>query len=346
VVADDEVRSLLSTTAVRSLGYIRIMRPWPAAAAFAALALAQQTPVIRVPVRLVTIPTLVFSPDGRLLNGLAKSDFRLSDNRRPQAITLDAETNPVSLAIAVQANRDVREYLGFIAHTGSLIDALLAGENGATALIACADEVTLVKPFDSGDLAASLKKLSPEGKSSRMLDGAARAIDLLRQRPASDARILLLIGQPADSGSETSLDSVREEVEQENLTVYTLTLPELGKAFVSDTFSLQGVSWADRGGFRAGADLKHLLAVLDRAAAAQQAADPFSALTVATGGTQMRFRKQAELEGALAAIGLQVRSAYILSYAPDSRDPGYHTVSVEVASPGAKVYARPGYWMK
>ena len=322
------------------------MRAWLAFLVIGALALAQQAPVIRVPVRLVAVPTLVFSPDGRLLPGLQAADFHLLDNGRPQKLTIDTKSNPVSLAIVVQANLDVREYPGFIARTGSLIDALVTGEGGETAVISCNDEVTVLKPFDSGDLSAALKKLSAEGKSSRMLDGASRALGLLRERPASHTRILLLIGQPADGGSEAKLDAVREQVEQENLSVYTLALPEIGKAFVSDTFSLQGLSRAERGGFRAGTDLKHLITVLDRAAAAQKAADPFSILAAAAGGTQIRFRKQTELEGALAALGLQVRSAYTLTYSPESPETGYHTIAVEVASPGAKVYARPGYWLR
>ena len=45
------------------------------------------------------------------------------------------------------------------------------------------------------------------------------------------------------------------------------------------------------------------MTVLDRSATAEAGADPFSALTSATGVTQIHFRKQKEMEGALAAIG-------------------------------------------
>jgi hypothetical protein len=36
---------------------------------------AQEPPTIRVPVRLVTVPTLVFSSDNRPIPGLRQSDF-------------------------------------------------------------------------------------------------------------------------------------------------------------------------------------------------------------------------------------------------------------------------------
>jgi VWFA-related protein len=321
------------------------MRIW--LAAVAAVALAQQQTVIRVPVRLVTVPTLVFGADGRMVNGLTASDFRVLDEGRAQKITLDTESTPVSLAMVVQANLEARDYVPIIAKTGTLIDALIAGEGGETALLTSNDEVVVAKAFDSGDFSIALKKIPADGRSSHMLDAVSRAIDLLRERPANRTRILLLVGQPIDSGSETKLDALKEAAERENVTVFALALPMIGKSFVSDTFSLEGLSSRqDRGGFRAGTDLKHLINVLDRAAAAQQSTDPFSALTAATGGTQIHFRKQSELEGALAAVGVQVRSAYVLSFAPDSPAPGYHKISVETQQTGAKVYARPGYWSR
>jgi hypothetical protein len=68
-------------------------------------------------------------------------------------------------------------------------------------------------------------------------------------------------------------------------------------------------------------------------------------LVAATGGTELHFRKQRQLEDAIAAIGVALRSAYLLSYYPNSQEAGYHTVKVEVDVPGARVYSRPGYWL-
>src|SRR5690348_11142097 len=83
-------------------------------------AVAQQPPTIRVPVRLVSVPTLVVSKDGKYIPGLSVDDFRVTDNNRPQTITMDLVTLPISLVVAVQADQDVRAYLGFIARTGAL----------------------------------------------------------------------------------------------------------------------------------------------------------------------------------------------------------------------------------
>ena len=306
---------------------------------------ALQIPTIRVPVRLVTLPALVFSRESRLLHGLQLADFRVLDNGRPQAITLETTYAPVSVAIAVQVSQDVRQYVPFIAKVGSALDALLVGASGESAVLTYGSEITVVKPFDARDVQSTLRTISPSGKPARMLDAGTRAVTLLSQRPPSRARVLLFIGQPMDSGSESTLASLRDSAENANVAVYALTLPELGKAFVSDTFSLQGLSSrSDRGGFKAGVDAAMLISVLNRRSSAVAATDPFSILTAATGGTQFHFRKQRQLEDAIATIGVELRSAYLLSYYPNSAEAGYHNVKVEVDVPGARVFSRPGYW--
>lgn len=169
-----------------------------------------------------------------------------------------------------------------------------------------------------------------------MNDAGMRAIELLKQRPRTRARILLYVGQPADVGSEHSVDDVREQAEQENVSIYALTLPIFGKSFVSDTFSLRGLN------------LRRLIPSLQSGMirGSGAGADPFAMLTAATGGTQLHFRRQNELEEAIAIVGIELRSSYVLSYRPSRSEGGYHTINIEVNVPGAKAYSRPGYWWK
>jgi VWFA-related protein len=315
------------------------------AAAIFALAAQEAGPLVRVPVRLVAVPTLVFSGDGRLVHGLQARDFRIFDNGHPQKIRFDFLTAPVSVVIAVQANRDVRQYRPFIGRTGSVFDALLVGETGESAVLAYNDEVKIAKTFERGDCQSTLRNLPASGRKARMIDAGMRAIELLRQRPASRTRVLILVGQPMDDGSESTIADLRRDVEREGVWVYSLSLPEVGKAFVSDTLRLRGLSsQKDRGGFEAGVDLASLLGVLERSAQAAQSTDPFSVLAAATGGTQIHFRKQRELEDAISAIVVQLRSAFVLSYTPNSSEPGYHRIDIEAGIPQAKIFSRRGYW--
>src|SRR2546423_11458012 len=98
-----------------------------AATAIETLLTAQQMPTTRVPVRVITVPTLVFSNESQLISGLQKADFRVFDNGRLQTTLLDTTSMPVSVAVVVQANQDVRQYLPFIARAGSVIETLLVG---------------------------------------------------------------------------------------------------------------------------------------------------------------------------------------------------------------------------
>jgi len=309
---------------------------------------AQSTmPTIRTSVRLVTAPTLVFSKEGRLIPGLEASNFRLFDNGRPQKVALDTAAIPVSVAIALQANQDVREYLPFIAKAGTVIESLLLGESGEAAVITYRDEAEVVKPFetsDTSDVQSILRKVSAHGRDAHMLDAGRRGLELLRQRSAGRARFLIFIGQPMDCGSETTLPSLQEAADRDNVTVFAITLPEFGKAFVSDNFSLAALPKADRGGYQASVNLLALITALSRSSMAEAGADPFSVLTAATGGTQVHIRRQKEFEEAISAIGEELRSAYQLSYSPGTNEAGYHTIKVEVDVPNATVFSRPGYW--
>jgi VWFA-related protein len=301
---------------------------------------AQEQVTIRVPVRLVTAPTLVFTDDGRLLTDLKLSDFRLYDNERLQKIAVESGAAPVSVAVAVQTNLDVRAYVPFIAKVGSVVETMVAGEEGDSALLTYNSEVQVRKRFGSGDLQKELRAISPSGLRARSLDAGMQAVRMLAEQPPSRRRVLLLIGQALDDGSEAKLAALQDEAEKQNVAVFALVLPEIGKNFISDNFSLQGQP-AEGGGFIASTNLLKLISVLSHAGDGAADADPFTALSTATAGGLFHFRKQDELESILAAVGVQLRSGYLLSYYANTAEAGKHKIRVEVDVTGANVRTRP-----
>jgi hypothetical protein len=98
-----------------------------------------------------------------------------------------------------------------------------------------------------------------------------------------------------------------------------------------------------KGGYEANVKLNRLLPALNRIARAIAAKDPFSVLTTATGGIQLSFRKQNELENALFLIGEELRSLYVLTYSPNSLAPGYHKIRIQAQVANGTVFSRPGY---
>lgn len=226
---------------------------------------AQPPTTIRVPVRLVSVPTLVLSTQGRVIDGLQQSNFQLYDNNRLQTINLEPGSLALSVVLAIQTNDDVREYLPFIAKVGSVVDSMLVAQTGEAAVLTYNDEVTLRKPFGSSDVEATLQTLVPGGQPARMIDAGLQAISLLKDQPGARSRVLLLLGQSADSGSHAELSALVERAETENVSIYALALPVWGKSFVADSFKLSGLgSQAARGGYQTSVELTRLLPALTR----------------------------------------------------------------------------------
>jgi VWFA-related protein len=270
------------------------------AALTVAVLIAQDSTVIRVPVRLVAVPTLVYSRDNQLVPGLKKADFRVLDNGVPQKVDLDTDDAPVSVVIAIQANRDARETVPFIAKVGSVMEAHLVGATGRAAVLAYNSDAKVLKAFGSGDVRWAFRAVRAGGMEAHAIDAGMEAIAMLKERPRTQARVLLYIGQAMDRGSKANWATLEQEADRENVSIYGLI----------------------------SSDAKP---------------DPLSPLIAATGGTELHFHHQPELENAIGALGVELRSAYLLSYYPSSADAGKHTISVEVSIPGAKTRARPGY---
>ncbi len=288
----------------------------------AALLMAQDAPVIRVPVRMVALPTLVFSKENRLIPGLRQADFKVLDEGVPQAIHLNADFSPVSVVIAIQANHEERKSIPFIAKVGSVMEAHLVGATGRAAVIAYDKNISVLKPFGSGDVGLAFRALSSKGTGARMIDAGMQAIGMLKERKRTEARVLLFIGPVVDHGSEAEWSRLQEEAERENVSIYALN---------------------SSGGFENRArpenlDLGWLISTLGHSES-----DPLSPIVKATGGTELHFHGQRELEDAIGTLGVELRSIYLLSFYPTSDKPGRHALSVRVSIPGARIYARPEY---
>ena len=149
-------------------------------------------------------PVTVTDKSGNIVNGLTVKDFRLEDNRKPQAITEDVATHPISMVIAVQANLEVEKMLPMIQKLASSIQAQVLGDDGEAAVIEFDHRIQTLTDFtsDPDKLAAALKKLKAGSSQSRLNDATIEGINLLRKRPDSRRKVLLLISESGDKSSE------------------------------------------------------------------------------------------------------------------------------------------------
>jgi VWFA-related protein len=311
---------------------------------------AQSPPLIRVPVRVVTVPVAVVSARDKFVTGLKVEDFSLFDNGRAQNVRLDYMDGQISLAIAVETNDSVRAWLPEVRRVVSMIEALMVGEAGDASLTSFGDDVKTIQPMtgNAALLDKAFESIKPNGdKQNRILDALAEATKQLEQVSAARRRIILLIAQSGDVGSASSLRDVLRQLELNNITVYSLIMPRIGSELIGKSFSLQGAKQAfhrDDAGFVAGVDLGKLIPEIYRSEKAVSGADEISLITSELGGRIFSFRKPKELENGISLIGEELHTEYLLSYTPVQFEPGYHQIRVQVDRLGTVVRARPGYY--
>jgi VWFA-related protein len=303
--------------------------------------LAQQQPLIRVPVRLVIAPTSVTDQHGKFINGLTVADFTLFDNDVPQQIHEDADFLPISLAVVIETNLTVEGILPRIRELGPLLGTLVVGDGGECSIMTFDKHINVVQDFtsDLGRLQA-LQHVEFNYVSSHLIDATLQAIHLLKQRPPERRRILLLISETRDQGSESKLRDAVAEAELNNILIYSLNVSRLHAARQIILPAYGGPS-----GTALSLDLKALIKEIYGGIKTLVIENPLSVLTRYTGGRQYPFLKQHSLEEAVTKIGEEIHGQYLLSYSPSNlQEGGYHKIRVDLNKTGLMVRSRPGYW--
>src|SRR5579862_2613084 len=96
-------------------------------------------PVIRESFKFVAVRAAVMDKTGHIVNGLQPSDFRLYDNGRPQVITADIASQPLSVVVAIQSAAGVEKILPDVRKLSTAFETFVLGETGELALISFDD---------------------------------------------------------------------------------------------------------------------------------------------------------------------------------------------------------------
>lgn len=314
---------------------------------------------------LVITPVTVTDRAGNIVNGLGPKDFRLTDNGKVQKIDQDVAVYPISMVIAVQANAEVEKMLPAIQKMGSAISAQILGDDGEAAVIEFDHRIQTLGDFssDPDKLTAALKKLKPGSRSSRLNDATIESVNLLKRRPDSHRKILLLIAESRDNGSELKAREVLSAAEFAGVVIYAIdiskfvasvTAPPSANRSVLDNRPPGAVYAQGPGG---GVETPTTISQNNMGNWAPVIKDiydlakgifippPLEVYTTYSGGRQYAFKSQRELERAVADLGEELHSQYLLTYSPNNKDEaGYHNIVVQVLKPDMKIRARDGYY--
>lgn len=325
-------------------------------------------PTFRATVQVVVAPTLVLDGDGKFVHGLERQDFILLDNGKPQDIRVDVTFIPISLVVAVQANSAVEAVLPKVQKLGAMLHYLVAGEQGEVAVLAFDHRVQLLQDFtsDTDKIQEALKKLKPGSQNSAMVDAVLYGIRMLRRRPENRRRVLLLISETRDRGSEARKRDVLEAAQFANVSVYSLNINRLittltakappprpdpyppgarplpaGVPATPHTAAQVSGNPTNSGNFIP------VFVEIFKAVRDIFVDNPVELFTKWTGGTEHPFITQADLERAVRRIGEELHSQYIISYSPNNKEEGgFHEIQVLIRGRNHyKVITRPGYWM-
>ena len=285
------------------------------------------------------MPLTVTDQKGKLVDGLGEEDFLVTDKGRPVRIRVespDLTTAPLALIVAIQTNDLSAAALLKIRKIGSMVQPVITGERGAMALLTIEDRVTVSQEFTSDPtlMAKAFSRLAPgRSRSAVQLDAAAQAVEMFRSRPSGERRVLLLIGEAKDRGSTSKLEPVLEQLQRENIQVYTATYSATRTQFTTRASERPKPSGSE-------SDILAGLAELVRLGKVNTA----EALAAHTGGRNLSFATLHALEGIVMRVGEELHGQYLISF-PASGPEGFHPIGLTLRDAAKRTaVARQGYW--
>lgn len=322
---------------------------------------------IRVKVDLVTTPVTVRDSSGEMVMNLGPRDFRIFDNGVEQRIEhFDLGGDPLSFVLLFETSSRIQALLPAVRKSAILFTQTVIGPNGEAAVMGFNDSVDRLLPFSANaDLIEKTIARLPQGTSgARLYDAMSEAVGLLRNRPTNRRRVLVVVSEAADTGSEDKLGEVLREAQLANITIYSVGLSSTAAELRGPAKSGAPPAITPPGTFplppQPGTPqtptteqqrygnidlLAAAIWVVEHAANAARE-NSLEVAAVATGGMNVATFRERSIEKAVDEIGGELHAQYTLTYRPTGADPvGYHEIKVQVTRPGLKVRARPGYYL-
>jgi len=312
---------------------------------------------------LVVAPTAVVDAKGRYVDGLTADDLILYDNNVAQKTQLEWVTYPIDLVIAVQTSANAGAVIDKLGGSGILFSELLAAEGGETALITFSHEVRRHLDFTGNGerLTHALRMLRKEGGGPCTLDALREAFAMLERRSPGRRRIVLLVAEKRERGSESALADIAAQAQRLNASVYWLSFSPFLQPYTvraktmedlkpeAERIKVQKCAMCPKPDTRpAPPDLGPGGLIYGLGELARMSKPDLSELFPrATGGRSMGFLTKGALEKTIALVGEEIHRQYILTFEPKGGEAGqFHAVRVAVKGrPELTARTREGYWV-
>lgn len=190
--------------------------------------------VIRSDVRLVLLDVSVKDRDGGWVYGLAKDNFKIDENGRPQDITVFGNNDvPVTVGILVDNSRSMAPKRGEVLDAAT---AFVEESNPHDEIFVLNFNETVTRGLPKGtlfsddirQLQSALSRGIPEGRTA-LNDAIVEGVTQLALGKR-DKKTLILISDGGDNASHYSRQQMFESVESNLATIYTIGLFDTGDA--------------------------------------------------------------------------------------------------------------------
>ena len=198
------------------------------------MCLCGQEVVIQTTVPLVLVPATVTNRQSKTLDGLTESDFEVLDNGKPVRHSLETTVQPIALVVAVQTSAIAGPALAKIQKIGAMFEPLVVGEGGVAAIVTYSDQIRVWQGFTHSAEAFTqrMRQIRPDGSGARMNDAVLEAVKMFAERPKF-RRVLVVIGESRDRGSQAKLEEAVTRAQAANLTIYPVNYSVYKTSFTS-----------------------------------------------------------------------------------------------------------------
>jgi len=295
-------------------------------------ATAAQQPVFRGGGDAVRVFVTVTDGDSRLVTTLAREDFEVRDEGKPQPLTLfDNTPQPIRLIVMLDVSGSMEGNLPLLRAASDQLFARLRPDDVARVGTFGRDvEISPSFTRDVGELRGALPKMiAPDAPTPlwRALDEAIAAFG----QDEGDARpVILVLSDGKDSG-----------VFDFSLKANPVSQAEIIDRARADAVMIYAVGMRSRGTQRMppGAGPGALGAMLTA-----DLPDPgLARVAQESGGGYTEIRAGEDLAAAFARVADELHSQYLLGFAPPRRDGKRHDIDVRLAKKGLTARARKSY---
>lgn len=275
--------------------------------------------VIKVDVEMALINVTVTDPTGRMVTGLGKEHFLLSEDKKRQVIEqFGAEEAPLSLAVVFDASGSMGYKMGKAREAVAQFFKTVNPEDEFF-LVQFNNRPEMVTGFTRSleEIQSRLTFVRSKGRTA-LLDAIYLALNQMKQA-RNNQKALLVISDGGDNSSRYTPREIKRTVRESDVQIYAIGIYE--------PYSTRGRT-------------------------PEEAAGPglLTEIAEATGGRQFAVQNVNELPDIAEKIGIELRNQYVLGYIPENtqKDGKWRRVKVEIRKirgmPELRAYYRNGYY--